>query len=132
MTIIRIIITITTGKYTASNLPAGMKGRAMKKYVVGGVVERGVTFNMGGVSPLINEMRLVGEARGKSVAQVALNYCMSKGVLPIPGCRNARMAAENAAALGWRLDAGEVAALEAASDSLGFEFSGGGFGLEEE
>ena len=40
------------------------------------------------------------------------------------------MAAANMGAMGWRLEAGEVAALEAAADSIGFEFSSGGFTLE--
>eukprot|EP00967_Tisochrysis_lutea_P138971 scaffold251699_cov31-Tisochrysis_lutea.AAC.1 len=53
------------------------------------------------------------------------------GVVPIPGCRNAQMAADNCGALDWSLDDGEVAALEDAAESLGFEFSGGGFGLED-
>lgn len=56
---------------------------------------------------------------------------MCKGVVPIPGCRDARMAADNCGALGWSLDDGEIQALEAAADKLGFEFSGGGFGLED-
>lgn len=123
---------LLAGRYTPSKLPAGLKGVAMKKYVVGGMVERGVTYKAGGVQPLLDEMRRIASANGKTVPQIALNYVMAKGVLPIPGCRTAAMAADNAGALGWRLDGGDVGALEAASDSLGFEFSGGGFGLEEE
>jgi diketogulonate reductase-like aldo/keto reductase len=59
-----------------------------------------------------------------------LIFRTSQGVIPIPGCRNAKMAQENAGALGWRLSGDEVASLEAAADALGFEFSGGGFTLE--
>ena len=44
--------------------------------------------------------------------------------------RNGAMAKANAGAMGWRLDDAEVAALEAASDAVGFEFSSGGFKLE--
>jgi hypothetical protein len=40
------------------------------------------------------------------------------------------MAASNAGAMGWRMTDDEVAALEAAADSVGFEFSSGGFTLE--
>jgi pyridoxine 4-dehydrogenase len=123
---------LLAGKYTEANLPSGLKGMAMRKYVIGGVVERGVTYPKGGVAPLITEMRRISDARAKSIAQVALNYAMSKGVIPIPGCRNSKMAAENAKALDWRLEPSEVQALEAASDALGFEFSGGGFGLDQE
>ncbi len=52
----------------------------------------GVTYPVGGVSPLINEMRRVAEARGKTVPQVAINYVICKGVIPIPGARDAKMA----------------------------------------
>lgn len=36
-----------------------------------------------------------------------------KGALPIPGAKNKRQVDEIAGALGWRLEAGEVAELEA-------------------
>ena len=123
---------LLAGAYGPGRLPAGLKGRSMRKYVEGGLTDRGVTYPAGGAEPLLVEMRRVAGARGKTVAQVALNYVVCKGVIPIPGCRNAKMAEDNAGALGWRLDAGEVAALEAAADALGFEFSGGGFGLVED
>jgi len=51
-----------------------------------------VTYPVGGVSPLIDEMRRVAEARGKTVPQVAINYVICKGVIPIPGARDAKMA----------------------------------------
>jgi pyridoxine 4-dehydrogenase len=49
---------------------------------------------------------------------VALNWIVCKGAVPIPGAKNPRQAAENAAALGWRLSADEVEALDLASDPL--------------
>jgi diketogulonate reductase-like aldo/keto reductase len=58
-------------------------------------------------------MREVGQAHeGKSPAQVALNWLVCKGAVPIPGAKNAHQARENAAATGWRLDAAEIAALD--------------------
>ena len=51
-----------------------------------------MTYPVGGVTPLIDEMRRVAEARGKTVPQVAINYVICKGVVPIPGARNAKMA----------------------------------------
>jgi len=61
-------------------------------------------------------MRGIGQAHdGKSPAQVALNWVMSKGAVPIPGAKNAKQAQENAAALGWRLAEAEIAALDAES-----------------
>ena len=41
---------------------------------------------------MIDEMRRVAEARGKTVPQVAINYVICKGVIPIPGARDAKMA----------------------------------------
>ena len=55
---------------------------------------------------------------------------LCKGAIPIPGARDAAMATANAGAMGWRLSEEEVAALEAAADACGFEFSSGGFKLD--
>ena len=78
----------------------------------------------------VRQLREVAAARGKTPAQVALNWVVSQGAIPIPGARDAKMAADNAGAMGWALTPEEVAALEAASDAVGFEFSSGGFTLE--
>ena len=50
--------------------------------------------------------------------QVALNWLLCKGTIPIPGARNAKQAVENAGAMGWRLTSEEVARLDAASESM--------------
>jgi pyridoxine 4-dehydrogenase len=55
---------------------------------------------------------------GKSNAQVALNWCICKGTMPIPGAKNAEQARQNAGALGWKLTPDEVAALDATSDEV--------------
>jgi aryl-alcohol dehydrogenase-like predicted oxidoreductase len=39
------------------------------------------------------------------------------GLVPIPGAKTARQAQENVGALGWQLSEGEMAALDAASES---------------
>lgn len=44
--------------------------------------------------------------------QVALNWVISKGAVPIPGAKTAEQATANAGALGWRLSADEVAQLD--------------------
>jgi diketogulonate reductase-like aldo/keto reductase len=55
---------------------------------------------------------------GKLNAQVALNWLIRKGTLPIPGAKNADQALQNAGALGWSLTDEEVEKLDAASDEV--------------
>jgi len=117
---------LLSGRYDADNLPSFPKSLTMKKYIVGG--QEG--YPDGGYRPLLAEMRRIAEARGKTVPAVAINWVLCKGAIPIPGARDATMAEANMDALTWRLDESEVAALEAASDAVGFEFSSGGFTLE--
>jgi len=91
---------LLTGKYNENSLPEGPRANILKERVTE-------------VEPLIAEMRLMGEANGgKSVAQVALNWCICKGSIPIPGARNAQQAEINAGAMGWRLSEEEVAKLD--------------------
>ena len=68
------------------------------------------------VQALVEVLREIGEARNKTPAQVAINWTMAKGALPIPGAKDRRQAEENAGAAGWRLDEEEVARLDAASE----------------
>jgi aryl-alcohol dehydrogenase-like predicted oxidoreductase len=96
-----------TGKYTPKNPPKGMRGR---RY-------RGESLTR--LQPLIELMRGIGETHGgKTPAQVALNWIVAKGVLPIPGVKNARQAEENVGALNWSLTEAEVAALDEAAQRV--------------
>ncbi len=61
-------------------------------------------------------LRDLGQAHGKTPSQVALNWVICKGALPIPGARDAQHVRENAGALGWRLTEDEVQALDKASE----------------
>ena len=71
-------------------------------------------------APLIDLLREIGQAHGdRPLAQVALNWVIAKGALPIPGAKNALQAESNAGALSWSLTAAEVEALDAASDAVG-------------
>ena len=67
---------------------------------------------------IVDALAGIAEARGVSVAQVALNYLLRKpGVTSlIVGARNREQLADNLATAGWELDAAEVAALDAVSD----------------
>jgi aryl-alcohol dehydrogenase-like predicted oxidoreductase len=98
---------ILSGKYTPENLPPGMRRRRYDR-------ER-----ITAVQPLLGLLKEIGEAHnGKTRSQVALNWLLCKGVLPIPGAKNPVQAQENAGALGWRLTEAEVAALDAASEKI--------------
>ena len=93
------------GKYTPENPPPGPRSRIYD------------TQRLATIQPLIALMREIGSAYGeKSPAQVALNWLLCKETLPIPGAKNARHVRSNAGALGWRMTAEEVAALDAASE----------------
>jgi diketogulonate reductase-like aldo/keto reductase len=50
--------------------------------------------------------------------QVALNWIICKGALPIPGAKHKRQVEEIAGAVGWRLSEGEVLELERAADKI--------------
>jgi len=95
--------------------PLGM-GRLTGKYGKEKKVPRSRFFGRVSDSKLeglVARLREVGAAHGgKTPGQVALNWVMCKGAVPIPGCKNARQAQENAGALGWRLSEEEVHRLD--------------------
>ncbi len=88
-----------TGKYSADNPPPGKR-----------------TFGnlpMSVVDGITAVLRGIGEKHGgKTPSQVALNWITAKSVVPIPGAKNRRQAEENAGALGWQLDAEDLAQLD--------------------
>lgn len=93
-----------TGKYNRDNPMGGMRGARYGRKLL----QRS--------EPLLKEMLKIGSDRGgRSASQVALNWVMCKGALPIPGAKNARQAEQNAGALGWSLTDEEVARLDALS-----------------
>ncbi|GAA3441490.1 aldo/keto reductase [Planomonospora venezuelensis] len=68
---------------------------------------------------LVAEVRKIAEEAGCTPAQLALAWALSRGedVVPIPGTKRLAYLEENAAAAGIPLDAGVLAALEAAVPS---------------
>jgi aryl-alcohol dehydrogenase-like predicted oxidoreductase len=97
---------LLTGKYTPENPPPGIRAG---KY--------GSTLKE--IQPLIKLLTAIGQdLGGKSAAQVAINWCICKGTLPIPGAKNVRQAEMNAGATGWRLTEEQVNALDAVSDQI--------------
>jgi aryl-alcohol dehydrogenase-like predicted oxidoreductase len=91
---------LLTGKYKPEDLPAVLHGRLVRP------------ADLKRVSPLIELLGELARAHGKTPAQVALNWIVCKGAVPIPGAKNPDQAAQNAGAMGWRLEAGEVQALD--------------------
>jgi aryl-alcohol dehydrogenase-like predicted oxidoreductase len=97
---------LLTGKYAVDSPPPGARSRTYAN-----LLPR--------IGPLLRLMTEIGQDRGgKSNAQIALNWVICKGALPIPGAKNAGQAQENAGALGWRLTDEEVQRLDGASDSI--------------
>ena len=94
---------LLSGKYTVANPPPGLRGR-------------GAQATLEKLPPLIEAMRRIGEAHGdKNPAQVAINWTICKGTLPIPGAKNADQVRQNAGGAGWRLTEAEVAELDTLS-----------------
>ncbi len=106
---------LLSGKYSLADpasLPRGPRGLLFRQVLPG-------------LAPLTSALEAVAAERGKTVAQVAINWAMAPGgggaggggaaTVPIPGAKDLAQMRENAGALGWRLDAGERAALEAAA-----------------
>lgn len=121
---------LLTGKYSsrsslalASKKKSNLELQDLQRYAHGD----GVSIPKGGIEPLITTMEAIAIKRGKSLAQVSLNYIISKGVIPIPGCRTISQLKDNLGAMGWRLSATEIKMLELEADKLGFDFDGAGF-----
>jgi aryl-alcohol dehydrogenase-like predicted oxidoreductase len=82
------------------------------KGVRGLLFGRSYAGRLGAVAALL---RRIGDTRSKTPAQVALNWVLCKGALPIPGATTVPHLRENAGALGWSLTTAEVAELDQAS-----------------
>ncbi|BAY38279.1 aldo/keto reductase [Nostoc sp. NIES-2111] len=91
---------ILTGKYSEKGpFPRGVRGLLFRQLLPG-------------VRSLLQCLRDVAASRNKTISQVALNWCIAKGTIPIPGAKSVQQAQENIGALGWELDSGEVAELD--------------------
>lgn len=79
------------------------------------------------ILPLLTTMEDIARYRNKTLPQVALNWIICKGVIPIPGARNSKQLLDNLGARGWRLTKEEVERLEGVADNLDITFEGAGF-----
>ncbi|KAK9853919.1 hypothetical protein WJX84_005356 [Apatococcus fuscideae] len=95
---------LLTGKYSADNRPGGARAGAFKP------------DRLLEIEPLLSLMRDIGSAHGgKSPSQIAINWTLCKGALPIPGVKTAKQAREAAGSFGWRMTNDQVAALDKVS-----------------
>ncbi|MEW6401355.1 MAG: aldo/keto reductase [Chloroflexota bacterium] len=95
-----------TGKYSPEHPPRGVRAQHYAE-----LLKR--------IGPLLKLMTEIGQDHGgKTNAQVALNWLICKGALPIPGAKNAAQAMENAGGGGWKLTDEEVAKLDELTDVI--------------
>ena len=64
---------------------------------------------------LLDCLNDIASQREKTISQIALNWCICKGTMPIPGAKSLVQADQNIGTLGWSLDDGEVDALDKAA-----------------
>ncbi|KAL8726131.1 MAG: hypothetical protein Q9181_006168 [Wetmoreana brouardii] len=90
-----------TGKYTPEHEPP-------KTY-------RFSSYPMKDLEPTLNVLKEIAGARSTSVSAVALNYNMSKGVVPTVGIRSRQQVEQNLQAFGWRLTDEEIQKIDSVS-----------------
>jgi pyridoxine 4-dehydrogenase len=94
---------LLTGKYSdGQKLPGGLRGFLFRQLLPG-------------IRPVLDCVEAIAQFRSKTPAQIALNWCICKGTIPIPGAKSVEQAQQNIGALGWQLDPGEVIELDRAA-----------------
>lgn len=97
---------LLTGKYSVDNPPPGVRTSQYAELIKK-------------IPPVIKLMQEIGQNHeSKTVAQVALNWLICKGALPIPGAKNVIQAEQNAGGAGWQMTEDEVAALDEVTDNI--------------
>jgi pyridoxine 4-dehydrogenase len=97
---------LLTGKYAqAGPYPKGLRGFLCRQILPG-------------MGPLLGCLGELARLHQKSLTQIALNWCICKGAIPIPGAKTLAQAQENLGALGWALTAAEVESLDQAAAQL--------------
>jgi len=99
---------VLSGKYTPQTPPRGILRSIRYRRTK---LER--------LQPLIEVMTEISEKNGgKTLAQIAINWVLSKGAIPIVGTKNMIQIKDNIAALDWQLSDEDVAILDDASRIL--------------
>ncbi len=100
---------LLSDKYTIDKLPQGARGLIFREYLPA-------------LTPLLSELRSIAKERKKTVSQIALNYCFSKGFLVLVGMNTVEQVKDNLGAVGWNLKAAEIEALEIAAKKCKKQF----------
>ncbi|HLO86381.1 MAG TPA: aldo/keto reductase [Nostocaceae cyanobacterium] len=94
---------ILTGKFGENKpLPKGIRGLLFKQLVPGAKL-------------ILESLQEIANHRQKTMSQVAINWCICKGAIPIPGAKSLEQARDNIGALGWELSDSEIAELDQAA-----------------
>jgi aryl-alcohol dehydrogenase-like predicted oxidoreductase len=121
---------LLTGKYSPEHPPIDRFAlrekvalRALSLALPGYSAARGCRFSsteIRQIQPLIDLLVSIGQSHdGKSPAQVALNWVISRGAIPIVGVKTLQQAQDNCGAVGWRLTEEELTALNDMSAEIG-------------
>ncbi len=90
---------LLTGKYSPGKPPPGIRGLRYRR-------------QLATLEPLIRRLGEIGaDHDGRTPGQVALNWLVAQGTVPIPGAKTAEQARHNAGGVGWSLSDDEVAEL---------------------
>ena len=91
---------LLTGKFSQDGkFPPGLRGFLFRQILPG-------------IKGVLGTLQEIAQQRNKTMSQVAINWCICKGTIPIPGAKNLQQAQQNVGALGWVLSDGEVAELD--------------------
>eukprot|EP00592_Proboscia_alata_P007114 CAMPEP_0194355798 /NCGR_PEP_ID=MMETSP0174-20130528/3662_1 /TAXON_ID=216777 /ORGANISM="Proboscia alata, Strain PI-D3" /LENGTH=392 /DNA_ID=CAMNT_0039125221 /DNA_START=28 /DNA_END=1206 /DNA_ORIENTATION=- len=71
-----------------------------------------------GAKELLNLLEAVSIETGKTQSQIAINWTICKGGVPIPGAKNLKQAQENLGAIGWKLKDDVVEELDRTAKSI--------------
>ncbi|MBU7041947.1 MAG: aldo/keto reductase [Theionarchaea archaeon] len=120
---------LLTGKYSPEHPPRNrfdlrekIALHALSLAIPGYFAAKGCQFGsdeIRQIQPLVDLLVSIGQSHGgKTPAQVALNWVISQGAVPIVGVKNYHQARDNSGAVGWTLTGEELTALHDMSARL--------------
>ncbi|HLW02578.1 MAG TPA: aldo/keto reductase [Ktedonobacterales bacterium] len=103
---------VLSGKFRVGTI-----SRSLTRRIMGGMALGIGATRREKLEPLFLILEEIARAHDKTIAQVALNWLITRDscIIPIPGAKNVRQASENAGALGWRLTEAEHAHISQAA-----------------